>query len=84
MCGRLLFDNMQDRPITGMQSWQRHNVELFVPKDATSISFGILLTGPGEVWLNGTRFEIVGLDAPPNNSGQKTLPEKPVNLEFNE
>lgn len=78
------FDNMQDRPIIGTRGWQRYNVELFVPKDASSISFGIALTGPREVWLNSTRFEIVGLDAPAGNSGQKTLAEKPVNLEFNE
>jgi hypothetical protein len=57
---------------------------LDVPEDATGIAFGILLSGPGQVWLNGTKFEIVGLEAPATSSNQKSLPDKPVNLEFND
>jgi hypothetical protein len=80
----LAFDNMQKRPIIGTTGWQRYYVVLDVPKDATNIAFGILLSGPGQVWLNNTRFEIVGLDVPATGASQKTLPDKPVNLEFND
>jgi hypothetical protein len=81
----LTFDNMQKRPINGTTGWQRYYVVLDVPKDATAIAFGILLSGPGQVWLNSTKFEVVGLDVPTAvASSQKSLPDKPVNLEFND
>jgi hypothetical protein len=78
----LAFDNMQKRSINGTTGWQRYYVVLDVPKDATSVAFGILLSGPGQVWLNNTKFEIVGLDVPATTASGKNLPDKPVNLEF--
>ena len=41
------FDNMDNRPIQGNQSWKTCDVVLDVPQDATGISFGILLSGAG-------------------------------------
>jgi hypothetical protein len=80
----LALDNMQNRPIKGTTGWQRYYVVLAVPKDATRIAFGILLDGPGEVWLNSAKFEVVGLDVPATGRLERRLPDKPVNLEFNE
>jgi len=80
----LAFDNMQKRPIIGTTGWQRYYIVLDVPKDATGIAFGILLSGPGQVWLNSTKFEIVGLDVPATTTSEKNLPGKPVNLDFND
>jgi hypothetical protein len=76
------FDNMENRAIKGTTGWQRYDVVLGVPKDATAISFGILLAGSGVVWLNATKFDVVGADVPVTNTGEKVLPEKPINLEF--
>jgi len=76
------FDNMENRAIKGTTGWQRYDVVLDVPKDATAISFGILLAGSGVVWLNGTKFVVVDADVPVTNTGEKVLPEKPINLEF--
>ena len=76
------FDNMENRAIKGTTGWQRYDIVLDVPKDATAISFGILLAGSGVVWLNGTKFDVVGADVPVTNTGEKVLPEKPINLEF--
>lgn len=76
------FDNMENRAIKGTTGWQRYDVVLGVPKDATAISFGILLAGSGVVWLNDTKFDVVGADVPVTNTGDKVLPEKPINLEF--
>jgi hypothetical protein len=76
------FDNMENRAIKGTAGWQRYDVVLDVPKDATAISFGILLAGSGVVWLNGTKFDVVDADVPVTNTGEKVLPEKPINLEF--
>jgi hypothetical protein len=78
------FDNMQSRPIKGTTDWQRYDVVLDVPSEATGISFGILLAGTGEVWLSGAKFDVVGTDVPVTTPGDNNLPEKPVNLDFTE
>jgi serine/threonine protein kinase len=54
------FDNMQDRPIKRTTGWQNYHVVLDVASDATDIYFGILLNGPGSVWLNTVNLEVVG------------------------
>jgi hypothetical protein len=64
------FDNMQDRPIKGTTTWQNYEVVLDVPRDATQIVFGILLSKSGTVWLNGVKFESVG----PTNLNLETGP----------
>lgn len=55
----LAFDNMGKRPIKGTLDWQRYDVVLDVAPEAQSLAFGILLDGPGHVWLDDLRFEIV-------------------------
>lgn len=76
------FDNMEDRAIKGTTGWQRYDVVLGVPKDATGISFGILLAGTGEVWLNSTKFDVVEMETPVTKPNDGKLPDKPVNLDF--
>jgi len=78
----MAFDNMQERPIKGTSEWQQYNVVLDVPKDATGISFGILLTGSGRVWLNGAKFEVVRADVPTTGQNSMARPAAPVNLDF--
>jgi hypothetical protein len=79
---QLAFDNMQDRSIKGTTRWQRYDVVLDVPQDATGIFFGVLLTGPGAVWINSARFEMVGPDVPTTGLGAAPKPDEPVNLDF--
>jgi hypothetical protein len=77
------FDNMQQRPIRGSQPWTTHSVVLDVPPDATGISFGTLLSGSGEVWLNDVKLEVVGEDVETTGTRAPTaLPKSPVNLDF--
>jgi hypothetical protein len=78
------IDNMQGRAIKGTTGWQRYEVVLDVPKDATGVAFGILLTDTGQVWLNSTKLQIVGAEVPTTNLKENKLPDKPVNLEFAE
>jgi len=78
------FDNMQSRPIKGTQTWQRYDVVLEVPAEATQISFGILLNGAGKVSLSNTKFEAVGADVPVTGFDPRKLLPKPVNLDFTE
>jgi hypothetical protein len=78
------FDNMQDRSIKGTTGWRRYDVVLDVPKDATGVSFGILLAGTGEVWLSSTKFDVAGDDVPVTSLGDSKVPKAPVNLDFTE
>ncbi len=81
------FDNMQRRAITGTQAWRPYDVVLDVPADATGISFGVLLTGAGEVWMNNVTFEVVGRETEVTGSGLESRPAPavtPVNLNFRE
>ncbi len=78
------FDNMMDRPIKGTTGWQKYDVVLDVPQDATGIFFGVLLDGPGTVWLNSANFEVVGADVPTTGGKMPSpkLPDGPTNLNF--
>jgi hypothetical protein len=81
------FDNMQNRAIKGTQPWSTYDVVLDVPEDATSISFGILLAGSGEVWINHVTFETVGKEieiTSPQVDRKPALSKSPVNLNFSE
>jgi hypothetical protein len=76
------FDNMQERPIKGTTDWQKYEVVLDVPQDATGIFYGILLGGTGEVWLNSAKFEVVGADVPTTGGKGSKLADGPTNLDF--
>ena len=55
----LAFDNMQNRGIKGTADWMKYEVVLFVPTDATSISYGVLLDGTGQVWFKDVTLDVV-------------------------
>ena len=55
----LAFDNMQNRGIKGTTDWMKYEVVLFVPTDATSISYGVLLDGTGQVWFKDVTLDVV-------------------------
>ncbi|MFY1831331.1 AraC family transcriptional regulator [Myxococcus fulvus] len=55
----LAFDNMQSRALVGTRGCKRHEVVLDVPKEATTIMAGLIMSGTGQAWLDGVRFEVV-------------------------
>jgi hypothetical protein len=57
-------DYMQDRPLMGTRDWKREEIVLDVPTNAIGITFGFLLSGTGQVWLDDLQVEIVSDDAP--------------------
>jgi len=79
---QLAFDNMENRAIKGTTDWQKYDVVLDVPKDATGIFFGILLSETGEVWISNASFEVVGSDVPTSGAGVPRMPVEPTNLSF--
>lgn len=81
----LQFDNMHDRLITGTNDWNQYSIVLDVPENSAVISFGLLLVGSGQVWIDGLRFETVGSDTPTTNMSENhDILERPINLSFEE
>lgn len=76
----LAFDNMQNRPIKGTTSWQKYEIVLDVPANASNIAYGALLAGTGQIWIDDLKFEIVDESVP--TTGKK--PTEPRNLSFEE
>jgi len=57
----LWFDNMQDRPIKGTNDWKKFQIIFDVPNKSSNLNFGVLLVGPGSVWVNSVSLnEIIG------------------------
>jgi hypothetical protein len=48
----LWFDNMQNRPIKGTTGWRKYAINFEIPKGSVTLSFGVLLVGSGNVWIN--------------------------------
>jgi hypothetical protein len=58
------FDNMQDRPVRGSTDWRDYSIVLNVPPEGIKASFGIILEGPGTVWVDDFAFSFVGPEVP--------------------
>jgi hypothetical protein len=57
-----MHDGLEDRSVKGTTGWKNYSVVLDVPEGATGIYIGVLLSGPGTLWVNSMKFEIVGTD----------------------
>lgn len=76
----LAFDNMERRPIKGSTDWTKYEVVLFVPAEATSISYGVLLDGTGQVWFKDVKLEVVD-DTVPETGSNKGREHKVISFE---
>jgi hypothetical protein len=76
-----MHDGLKDRSIKGTTAWQNYSVVLDVPEGATGIYIGALLDGPGAIWMNGVKVEVVGPDVPVTGRPMNQPPrEGPTNL----
>ena len=81
----LSFDDMRDRPLMGSSEWTEINIVLDVPPISDEISFGILLQGRGQIWIDNVKFTIVNDDVPVTDVlKDKTENYSPKNLDFEE
>jgi len=78
----LSFDNMQNRPIRGTTDWVKCEIILNVPKESSTLNYGVLLNGTGIVYFDRVTFDILG-DITDEVSVIK-IPEKPSNIDFEE
>ncbi len=76
----LAFDNMHPRAIKGTTDWSKYEVVLFVPEDATAISYGALLNGTGQIWFDDIKIEVVE-DAIPETGSIKGRDVKHISFE---
>lgn len=82
---QLAFDNMQGRPIEGTTAWQPYKIVLDVPEAADAVAFGVLLDGPGRVWLDDVAFDEVDESVPATGRAfpaDPPYPDHPTNLDF--
>ena len=74
-----------NRPVTGDSAWKTYEIVLDVPGDGMAIAFGVLLSGPGTVWVDDFKFERVPNTTPVTSpSVGQGQPRSPVNLDFNQ
>jgi len=55
--------------------WQRYEVVLDVPKEATIGAFGVLLSGAGALWIDDVKLETVSLSVPVTSDKTSEMPE---------
>lgn len=80
---RMGFDNMHHRPIRGDTDWARYQVVLDVPVESATLNFGILLAGPGRVWISAPSIEPVTGETPVTCMGSVYITRAhPSNLDF--
>jgi len=75
------FDNMQDRPLKGSFDWKKVEIVLDVPRDSTSLAYGLLLNGTGSAWLDDLKFEKVSKKVKLTSKPAGKI-EPPHNLDF--
>ncbi|HXS35392.1 MAG TPA: hypothetical protein VN721_01730 [Flavipsychrobacter sp.] len=60
----LSFDNMYDKAIKETTDWTKCTLVLDVPKNGTTIVYGALLSGKGQIWFDDIKFDLVGGEVP--------------------
>jgi len=60
----LSFDNMYDKAIRGTTDWTKYTLVLDVPQNGTTIVYGALLSGKGQIWFDDVKFDLVGNEVP--------------------
>jgi hypothetical protein len=78
------IDNMHDRALSRSTEWLEAAVVLDIPGQATSLHFGVLLSGAGAVDLAQPRFEVVSTDVPVTAKPSPALPDEPQALNFDQ
>jgi hypothetical protein len=53
-----------NRSLSGDHEWTTERVVLDIPPDASAVSYGVILDGPGKLWIDNAHLEIVGSDIP--------------------
>lgn len=52
----LFFDNMSNRAIRWTTNWKIYRIEAQLPKDTEWLNYGVVLSGPGRVWVDNLKL----------------------------
>jgi len=89
----VVFDNMHDGKkdisVKGTTDWKKYEIVLDVPDNASSIAYGALLVGTGQIWFDNITFEIAptviqttGIEMETSSSKSVSHQTEPTNLDF--
>ncbi|CAG0936708.1 hypothetical protein TFLX_05593 [Thermoflexales bacterium] len=78
----LRFADMNNRPIQGTTDWQKYDLVLDVPAEATHISFAFFLMGRGQAWVDDVQLEVVGQEVATTEAKEDPPLAQPTNLDF--
>lgn len=76
------FDNMHYRSVKGTQDWAKYEIVLDVPKNASKIVYGAILSGTGQIWFDGINIEVVPDSVPTTDVSDDGEKREPTNLNF--
>src|SRR4051795_12004022 len=57
-------DFMENRPLMLTTDWARQEIVLDVPRNAVGFTYGFMLGGSGQAWLDDVQLEVVSEDVP--------------------
>ena len=60
----LAFDAMANHPTWGTTDWHRCDLVFDVPPEAADVAFGVHLSGPGTIWADDFKIEVVDRSVP--------------------
>ena len=73
-----MSDYMQNRPLMLTTDWSRQEIVVDIPRSAIGFTFGFMLGGSGQVWLDDADLEIVGTDVAVTGRPGGLYPEPPT------
>jgi hypothetical protein len=68
------LSRLEGMAVTGTSDWRKYEVVMDVPAYSYAISYGLSITGEGEVWLDSLAVEVVGDDVPITASPEYLTP----------
>jgi hypothetical protein len=71
-------DYMQNRPLMLTTDWAKQEIVVDVPQTAIGVTFGFMLGGSGQTWLDDVALEIVGNDVEVTGRAGGLYPETKV------
>jgi len=74
----LAFDAMANHPTWGTTDWHRCDLVFDVAPEAADVAFGVHLSGPGTIWADDFKIEVVDRSVPITRASSSS----PRNLDF--
>ena len=76
-----MSDFMQNRPLMLTNDWARQEIVLDIPRNAVGFTYGFMLGGSGQAWLDDVQIDVVGTDVPTTGRDGGLYPASTKNLD---